>query len=228
MDSHIISVSVATTAAEVITLPICTVKTNYQNTSTNIIGCVREIYSTRGIAGFYKASPFAVSSQVLSTTLKYVGYENMKLFFAFKPFAGLIAGTTTSLITHPIDVLKIHYQMNTPFIPVLREHGIVILYRGYSKSFMKVSISSMCFFPIYDTVKNMTNNPSISSFISAVLSTTIMQPVDYMKVRHVYGMPFTVANSFRGLSLNLARVVPHFMIMMTTLEYIKNAINTSS
>jgi hypothetical protein len=138
--------------------------------------------------------------------------------------AGLSAGITASTITHPIDVAKIHLQMNQPFISVLKEKGVILLYRGYSKSLAKVSISSSCFFPIYDTIKDQHYPPIVASFLSAIISTTLMQPIDYMKVRHIYGLSyfngFNPVTYFRGLSLNLLRVVPHFMITMSLIEYL--------
>lgn len=226
METNATSAAFATIVAEIATLPICTIKTNYQNTNLKISQCVQQIYSHHGIAGFYKASLVAIVSQTLSTTLKYTGYEVIKSKYSdvSKPFIGLISGITSSIITHPIDVIKIHYQMQTPILPVIKENGLSLFYRGYSKTFAKVSISSMCFFPLYDKTREFTGNNFSAAFISAIISTTIMQPVDYMKVRHIYGLTFT-NNYFKGLSLNLARVVPHFVITMITVEQMKELIN---
>lgn len=214
----------ATLVAEVVTLPICTVKTNFQNgTHHNIMTTFRKIYQTHGIIGFYRSSSTAVLSQVLSTTIKYNGYQYMKTKTNYKMLAGLSAGITASLITHPVDVVKVHLQMNQPFISILKEHGLFLLYRGYSKSLTKVSISSSCFFPIYDTIKDYHQQPAVAAFSSAVISTTLMQPIDYMKIRHIYGLSYfdglNPLTYFRGLSLNLMRVVPHFMITMSLIEY---------
>lgn len=226
MDTYAISAATATIVAEITTLPICTIKTNYQNSNLKIKECIHLIYKQNGIAGFYKASFAAISSQVLSTTLKYTGYESIKSVSENtpKPIIGLMSGLMSSIVTHPIDVLKIHYQMQTPIVPVIKENGISVFYRGYSKTLAKVSISSMCFFPIYDMSRELTGNNASAAFISAIISTTIMQPVDYMKVRHIYGLPFR-GNYFKGLTLNLVRVVPHFVIMMTTLEMMKEFLN---
>lgn len=217
----------ATLVAEVITLPICTIKTNFQNgVGGNIWSTFKTIYHQHGIIGFYRSSSIAVLSQVLSTTIKYNGYEYMKTQTNYKILAGLSAGISASLITHPIDVAKVHIQMNQSFIQVLREHGLSLLYRGYSKSFAKVSIGSSCFFPIYDSIRELNHlNPTIAAFSSAVVTTTLMQPIDYMKVRHIYGLShfngYHPLTYFRGLSLNLLRVVPHFIITMNLIEYLK-------
>lgn len=229
MDINNITPSImATLVAEIVTLPICTVKTNYQNNHNKINLIIRDIYRQHGILGFYRSSSMSILSQVVSTAIKFNGYEFMKTQTDYKVLAGLTAGIFSSLITHPIDVIKIHRQMNQPFYPILKEKGLILIYRGYSKSFAKVSISSSCFFPIYDSIKEHSNSPTLSAFTSAIVSTTIMQPVDYMKVRHVYGLSYfngyNPITYFRGLSLNLSRVIPHFIITMNLIEYFKRCL----
>lgn len=54
--NQLISSSLATAIAELATLPICLVKTNYQNTNQNIPWIIKQIYSREGITGFYRAS----------------------------------------------------------------------------------------------------------------------------------------------------------------------------
>lgn len=95
----------------------------------------------------------AISSQMLSTTTKYTWYQTIKEVISKSPIgsygqqstnfvAGAISGVLESLMTHPIDVLKIHYQMRTPFRPKFNKYGFKIFYRGYSKTFTKSSIGS--------------------------------------------------------------------------------------
>lgn len=223
---HIVSSASATCVAEVATLPICTLKTNYQNTNhVSIQNTVRNIWHKHGIWGFYNASGLAIASQMLSTTTKYTWYQTLKDHIDNKFVAGAMSGALASLITHPVDVIKIHYQMHTPFGPEFKRYGPFLLYRGYSKTLSKSMLGSLCFFPLYDTFNDHFNNPFIASMSSAVISTTIMQPIDYMKTRHVYGQSYFMGwhprPYFKGLSLNLARIVPHFTLTMTMIEYFK-------
>ena len=69
--SNIISTAAATFVAEIGTLPIAAVKTNYQN-SNNIPmrTIVRDIWSERGIKGFYGSSGWAVSSSMISMAFR--------------------------------------------------------------------------------------------------------------------------------------------------------------
>jgi hypothetical protein len=223
---HIVASATATCIAEFATLPLCTLKANYQNTnSTSISETSSRIWNRHGIKGFYKASGWAITSQTLSTATKYTLYQSLKDYTSNNFVAGAMSGALSSLITHPVDVVKIHYQMHTPFRPELNKYGPMLFYRGYSKTLSKSIIGSLCFFPLYDMFNTYFNNPLIASMGSAVVSTTIMHPLDYMKTRHIYGKPyFTGWNPrtyFKGISLNLARVVPHFMITMSLIEYFK-------
>jgi hypothetical protein len=230
--NNFVDAAIATTLAEVITLPICTLKTNYQNTqSKSWIETASTMYHKGGIKMFYVASMPAIASQVFSTSSKYFLYRKIEEQNLFGKFgSGLVSGVLSSLITHPIDVIKIHKQMDSPFLSELQKNGIKVFYRGYDKTLGKVSIGSMLFFPLFDLL-NKYFSEQTNSFIpshikaglcSSIISTTLIHPCDYLKTRHIYGLPlFEGWNPkvyFKGLSLNLFRVVPHFTLVMTTIS----------
>lgn len=226
----------ATAFAEIVTLPICTLKTNYQNSnSTSIINSAKTMFKENGLRIFYKASLPAIGSQIVSTSSKYVFYrylEDQQFKYSNKVLNGLISGISSSLITHPLDSIKIHRQMNTPFTPELKKHGLKIFYRGYSKTFSKVLVGSSIFLPLYDTFedhfksKKYSNYSVLASLFSGFISTIVMHPIDYLKTRHIYGLPLyqglNPLSYYKGLTLNLMRIVPHFVILMTTINYLKN------
>lgn len=220
--------AIATGIAEFVTLPACTIKTNYQNTnSLSITKTTKEIYGKYGVRGFYSASFPAISSQIISTSSKYVFYrylEDQQFQYSNKVLNGIASGVTSSLITHPIDVIKIHWQMNDPLAPKLKENGIKLMYRGYSKTFSKVCLASSLFLPIFDYCKQITDSAFLASACSAVISTSVMHPVDFLKTRHVYGKQLFIGWNpllyYKGISINLLRIVPHFVIVMTTIEYL--------
>ncbi|AGF84956.1 carrier protein [Moumouvirus goulette] len=219
--------AIATGFAEIMTLPICTFKTNYQNGSTTMNQCLQNIYKNGGIKAFYRASLPAITSQIFSTSSKYFLYRYFEVCdftYSNKILNGICAGVLTSLMTHPIDTIKIHLQMNTSFTKELKIHGPKIFYRGYSKSFGKTIVSSSLFFPLYDKLHDKFKNAIVASMCSAIISTTLMQPLDYLKTRHIYGLSLYQGLNpkyyYKGLTLNLARVVPHFMIVMTTIDFL--------
>jgi len=217
--------------AEVLTLPICTIKTNYQNTTNiNISQTIRAIWQRGGIREFYKAATPAVGGQMVSSASKYFLYRRIESNHFFgdnilnKMICGSMSGILSSIVTHPLDTIKIHRQMKKPFGLDLKKEGLGLFYRGYNKTFAKILFSAALFFPIYDLCYEQTTSPMVSAFTSALISTTLMQPIDYFKTREIYGLPLynkNVGMYFKGLELNLMQVIPHFMIMMCAIEYLQ-------
>ena len=223
----------ATLTAELLTLPICTVKTVYQTGSfTNPREAIRYIWQNYGLKGFYRASVPAVAAQIFSTASKYHFYryledkDNNEKTHLRSIKNGIISGIGVSLVTHPLDVVRTLRQRGDKLR--LQPSLLTLPYRGYSKTFGKTFIGSCLYFPLYDMFQHTMDykHPSVSSFLTAVIATTIMQPLDYLKVRHIsnlslYDAGWQLQRYFKGLPLNLARVVPHFMIIMTATEYLK-------
>lgn len=222
----------ATTVAEVATTPICTLKTVFQNSSNSkvtIRQTLRSIYGRGGLTAFYKASPAAVTSQALSTGMKYSLYRYLQRNFNYNSFlCGFISGIAATVFTHPVDAVRVYLQMGGNVGTEFKTRPLSFMYRGYSRSFLKSGIGSSCFYPIYDYCRSHIDNPLVASGISAVVSTTIMQPFDYSKNRAIYGLTevnkWNPMTYFRGYSLNLLRIVPHFIITMTVIEKVSGTI----
>jgi len=225
---NMISAATATALAELITLPICTIKTNYQNVvnpnqkiSMKVV--IMDIYNRDGIRSFYKASYPAILGQMFSTTSKYVLYKyldtNKDYPIKNKFLNGMTAGILSSLITHPLDVIRVHLQMgkNIPKVSISN------FYLGYSKTLFKITVSSSLFFPLYEIVKSEISNPIFSATVSGIIATICMHPIDYLKTRQMTGLKIynglNPLNYYRGLTLNLLRIVPHFAITMSLIEY---------
>ncbi|SPN79685.1 Mitochondrial carrier-like protein [Brazilian cedratvirus IHUMI] len=218
---HIVACIIASSVAEITTLPICTLKTNLQNKSQRSIPhIIKSIYRKHGIRGFYNSSLWAVSSQVFSTTSKYYLYRRLQENVPNRFLAGGLSGLLASLLTHPLDVIKVHAQMHKSFCKQLYEVGPKIFYRGYSKTLSKSTLGSVLYLPLFDLFDQRLQNPALSSVCSAIISCTLLQPLDYMKTRQVFGKDVPPLY-FRGLSLNLLRVVPHFCITMSLIKLIE-------
>ena len=68
-----------TLTAELLTLPICTIKTIYQNNPYfNTVETIKHIYKQNGYIGFFSASTPAIIAQVISTSSKYTFYQKIK------------------------------------------------------------------------------------------------------------------------------------------------------
>jgi len=231
--NHLISNTVGVTAAEIITLPICTLKTIYQtqNESLSIKNTITKIYKDRGIIGFYDAKYTAILSQTLSTVSKFGFYQIIKDYrktqnndILNNSINGAIGGILGSLLSHPIDVLKNYQQRNNnQYFTDLKKNIIGTLYKGYTQSILKNILLYSSLFPIYDFYKsNISTNPLIVSPLTTLTITLYLQPIDYIKVNLIAGNKILIKNLYKGMSLHLMRSIPHFMITMTITEYMFN------
>jgi len=229
----------ATAIAEIVTLPICTVKTNYQTNLAykSVSDVCRDTFRKRGLWGFYNSSAVALASQTVSTSTKFTSYMYLRSVRNIGPrdifnnmINGMIAGFVSSICVHPIDVIKIHKQTAVKFIPELKKIGPSLFYRGYSKSLGKNIILTSIIFPTYDFYKYYIHHTLLASGLSSITTTLILQPIDYLKIRHISGQKLYLKNGsmtdnlkyyYRGFHINLARVIPHFMITMYLIELFK-------
>lgn len=230
-----IAAGIGTGVAEVCTVPICTIKTVYQtnNTGSTIRAVVKDIYTRHGVFGFCKSGMPAMTGQVMTTVGKYTLYSKLK---EISPntliLNGVMSGITISTLLQPIDFVRIAMQRNASFWSIIQNTRLPGYYRGYSKTLLKSGISSAFFYPLCDTIKSsLPGDPGdgtrmlIASGLTGVISTVGMHPFDYLKTRHIAGespFPKTWSGYSKGLSLNLLRTVPHFMITMTCIELIKS------
>ena len=220
----ILNSALSTGIAELITLPICTIKTYYQSSRNNIslYDTISEIYNSRGIIGFYKASIPAFSAQVFSSTSKiylYTYFTNTETLKDYYKTSGILSAILTSIVTHPIDICRITLQNGYTL------DKIPFIYQGWSQSFYKSIIGGATFLPIRSMLKE--NYKSLKSyeinFLSAIISTIIIHPFDFFKtyiIANGNNVSLTKLNCFKGLHNNLMRIVPHFTIMMTTYDYL--------
>ena len=221
MDKDLRISAISAVIAEILTLPICTIKSNYQNNNSNsIIKTIKEINSRNGIKSFYSSSLPAISSQVTSISLRYTFYRELTKKYGNenykKPIFGFISAISTTIITHPMDFYKINIQMNNDL-----KDSFKVIYRGYSKTLLKATISGTLFLPMYEYLSEKFGSKLYGSIITSVISTLLMHPLDYKKTLQIYGSKhkITMLDLFtKGLHINLLRVVPHFTIFMISID----------
>lgn len=223
----LINSAISTAIAELIMTPVCLVKTNYQNNNLSMIQMSRDIYTKYGIKGFYSAGPIAIFTQVFSTSSKYFVYKSICKTRGGNPYINnLIGCLCISLLTHPLDWIKINQQMHVSDIIKKITSNPFIVYKGYSKTFGKTLITAPLFFPLQEELKTLTGSGMIGSILASTIATITMQPFDYLKNRQMYGNSLYdlpgIRPYFKGLSLNLFRIVPHFTIVMGMTDYLNN------
>ena len=236
-DNNLFPCLIGTLSAEIITLPICTIKTNYQNNLTHksIKYTVKDIISKSGYRGFIQASPHAIISQLISTSTKYTFYHKIKKIrqtesndIISNSINGLLGGLIGSIFSHPFDVWKNYTQRNEYFN--WKSLNLKLYYQGYSASIYKNAVLYSCLFPLYDYYKLKFDSIMISSILTTITVSTIIQPFDYYKTVKMAGtnIKFDITNirQFgRGFNLMLLRSIPHFFITMLITEKVKKIFN---
>lgn len=224
-----------TLVAEILTLPICSIKTIYQNNNDlTIKSTIDTIMKNQGLKGFFLASTPAIITQILSTSSKFTIYEKIKYIRKTEDsnifnnsLNGIISGLAGSLITHPFDVWKNFTQRNDnyfQFINQARKQTFIKfikmgLYPGYTGSIGKNIALYSILFPLNDFYKSQFNSIYISAPLTTLTVSLIVQPFDYYKVVKIAGNK--PSKPFRGFSLMLARNIPHFTITMIVTDLIK-------
>jgi hypothetical protein len=225
---HLISSSIGSACAEILTLPICTVKTIYQTQTTSKLTPLQiiiNLYQTKGIKGFFEASTPAITSQVLSTSSKYYLYHTIKNYrqtadsdIISNSINGALGGLGGSVLSHPFDVWKNHLQRGQKLLNL----EIRTIYSGYSGTIAKNILLYSLLFPVYDFYKLHLTNPFIASTLTSFTCSLITQPLDYYKTVLMSGHKFIGwTNPYKGYSLMISRTIPHFIISMTITDNIK-------
>ena len=233
---HLLANATGATIAELLTLPICTVKTNYQTRSFNsVTNCVKSIYTTRGLYGFFSIASYpAVISQIASTCSKFTFYRFLQTYrqtpkadILNNSINGALSGFLGSLLTHPIDVVKVHLQRNESIRPKWNTDligRVKFMYSGYTPTIGKNVALYALLLPCQDFYKSKVNNTLIAAIMTTVTVTTIIQPLDYLRVRGITKqglfLGYNPLNYYKGFWLNLSRSIPHFFITIYISELI--------
>jgi hypothetical protein len=235
---NILSSAFGTLIAEIVTIPICTLKTVYQNNfQFTIQQTFTHIYNqNKSYRGFFQASGPSIISQIISTSSKYSAYEYIKSVrgnsekgdIVNNSINGIIGGLMGSIITHPFDLWKNFVQRNESYIHHLRFNSIYKdrfitrgLYQGYSGSLAKNIVLYASLFPLLDFYESKTDHFWLASVATTVSVSLIIQPFDYYKVVKMSGIK-SIQNPMRGFTLLLSRSIPHLFITMSITKYFQN------
>lgn len=203
--------------AELITLPICTLKTVHQsNNSKRISESFRLITSRGKILPFFNSSFPAITAQIFTSAYKLAIFNYIRDYYHITYglqiiMTCILINISCIIFTNPLDYFRIKLQNG---------HSIIIkdVYRGFSANMGKAIIGGATYLPIREILKQ--KFPDKSSIMigatAATISTIIVHPFDFFKTYMIgasNGSKIPFRNPYRGLSLNLLRIVPHFTIM---------------
>jgi hypothetical protein len=243
---NIINSALGTFVAEIVTLPLCTLKTVYQNNSTySITQSYKYIYNIHNsYRGFFQASIPAIISQIVSTSSKYSAYEYIKsvrnknkdsqvgkeLILFNNSINGILGGLIGSIVTHPFDLWKNFVQRNKSYIVHLKSNSTNMstfiyngLYQGYTGSIAKNIVLYASLFPLLDYYQTLTPHFWLASLGTTLSVSFLIQPFDYYKVvKMANGKGNVIKNPLRGFTLLLARSIPHLFITMSLTKFLNN------
>lgn len=219
--------------AEIVTLPLCTIKTNFQvNNTASLRKEILSIYTKNGMKGFYGASVPAIFGQVVSTSSKFTFYQIIKHErkthdgdLLNNSLNGMVGGILGSLLSHPIDVVKNSYQRDKQIFNEIKKAGYKTFYRGYTQTIAKNIMLYGTLFPLYDKYKTLFNGNVIQSTVLTTITTcTLLQPIDYIRTRYMAGnfnnIGWNPINYYKGFSISLTRSMIHFSLTMFVTENI--------
>ncbi len=212
--NNIINSAIGTLVAEIVTLPICTLKTVYQNNPTfTILDTYKHIYyygqshtKHPSYRGFFQASSPAIISHIVSTSSKYSAYEFIKNIRN----KNIIENNTNIVVE----------KNNSKNIKSFIING---LYQGYSGSIAKNIVLYASLFPLLDYYQSLTPHFWLASLGTTLSVSLLIQPFDYYKVISMANNEGKIIkNPFRGFSLLLARSIPHLFITMSLTKFLNN------
>ncbi|AMD21945.1 HFR090Wp [Eremothecium sinecaudum] len=209
----VIAGSISGLLARLLTAPMDTVKIRYQlqvkteHKYTNIVNTFRTIVREEGLLAFWKGNVPASILYVLYGSLQFTSYAYFnKLIdknFQLSPqkhswIVGTLAGTISSMVTYPFDVLRTRFVANRhhrrlrlmdTVMCIKHQEGFLGFFRGYLLSMVTVGASAGIIFGTYETLTIQSETFNIpwigncASTVAAVASKTITFPIDTIRRR---------------------------------------------
>tara|TARA_Y100000782_G_scaffold115607_1_gene161510 strand:+ start:30952 stop:31710 length:759 start_codon:yes stop_codon:yes gene_type:complete len=155
--------------------------------------------------------------------------------------AGLVGGVTGILGSHPIDTIKVIHQDSSSTLvntikSIYNKNGFRGFYRGMVSPLFGIGIEKAIVFGTYSNARNMNifkndyGNIFFGGVIAGLFCTTVVIPVEKIKIRKQKGGESNIANIirregifnlYRGWSATLFRDTPGYGIYFMTYEYLK-------
>lgn len=268
--------SIAGITAGIITHPIDLIKVRMQINQGKISSVSQvgyNIYKNEGVLSLYKGLSASVMRQGSFIGIKFGIYEiwkknikkdNSNLNFPEKIAGGFVSGGFASVVSNPFDLSMVRMQAdnNQPkhlrrnytsglnaISRIIREEGILTLWRGSSPTFARSCIITATQLGVYEEVKERLIQTkyfndglatyTLSSFICSVLSGLVSNPFDIAKTRlmnmdsnkkvyrgTVHVMTSVVKNEgllalTKGVKPAIMRQVPINLIRFSVVEFLK-------
>lgn len=230
------------------------------------VEAITKIGKEEGIKGYWKGNLPQVIRVIPYSAVQLFAYEFYKKLFKGKNeelsvlgrlAAGACAGMTSTLVTYPLDVLRLRLAvdpacktMSQVAINMMREEGLGSFYSGLGPSLIGIAPYIAVNFCIFDLVKKSlpeeyrkkTEASFTTAIISASFATILCYPLDTIRRQmQMKGSPYmTVFDAFpgiiardgviglyRGFVPNALKNLPNSSIRLTTFDAAKALIQAS-
>uniref|UniRef100_A0A6V7QWS0 Uncharacterized protein n=1 Tax=Ananas comosus var. bracteatus TaxID=296719 RepID=A0A6V7QWS0_ANACO len=217
-----------------------------------------------GIRGYWKGNLPQVIRIIPYSAVQLFSYEVYKKLFRKKDgelsvlgrlVAGACAGMTSTLVTYPLDVLRLRLAvepgsrtMSQVALNMLREEGLASFYGGLGPSLIGIAPYIAVNFCMFDLVKKSLperyqRRPETSlatALVSATLATLMCYPLDTVRRQmQMKGSPYnTILDAFpgiverdgliglyRGFVPNALKTLPNSSIKLTAFDTVKGLIS---
>ncbi|KAJ8458807.1 hypothetical protein OPV22_031733 [Ensete ventricosum] len=218
-----------------------------------------------GIKGYWKGNLPQVIRIIPYSAVQLFSYELYKKLFSRKDgelsivgrlVAGACAGMTSTLVTYPLDVLRLRLAvepgcrtMSQVALNMLREEGLASFYSGLGPSLIGIAPYIAVNFCVFDLVKKSLpekyqKRPETSlatALVSATIATLMCYPLDTVRRQmQMKGSPYnTIFDAFpgimecdgffglyRGFVPNTLKNLPNSSIRLTTFDMVKSLISS--
>nr|BAJ92906.1 predicted protein [Hordeum vulgare subsp. vulgare] len=258
-----------------VTAPLDRVKLLMQTHSVRMVGestkgigfvqAMAEIGKEEGIKGYWKGNLPQVIRIIPYSAVQLFSYEVYKKVFRRKDgeltvfgrlAAGACAGMTSTLVTYPLDVLRLrlavqsgHSTMSQVALNMLREEGLASFYGGLGPSLIGIAPYIAVNFCVFDLMKKSVpekykSRPETSlatALLSATFATLMCYPLDTVRRQmQMKGTPYNtifdaipgiverdgLVGLYRGFVPNALKNLPNSSIKLTAFDTMKILIST--
>ncbi|KAL0344465.1 UNVERIFIED_CONTAM: Vacuolar cation/proton exchanger 3 [Sesamum radiatum] len=256
-----IGIFLLSTSAHFVPLP--PYKAGKQLLSCSSISALTLIGKEEGIKGYWKGNLPQVIRVIPYSAVQLFAYEAYKKLFRGNDgelsvigrlAAGACAGMTSTLVTYPLDVLRLRLAVEPGYktitevaLNMLREEGFASFYNGLGPSLIGIAPYIAVNFCVFDLVKKAlpekyqkrTETSIATALVSATVATVMCYPLDTVRRQmQMKGSPYmTVLDAFpgimardglvglyRGFVPNALKTLPNSSIRLTTFDAVKRLI----
>ncbi|XP_047054801.1 probable envelope ADP,ATP carrier protein, chloroplastic [Lolium rigidum] len=262
--------------AKTVTAPLDRVKILMQTHSVRVAGegtkkgiqfleAMAEIGKEEGLKGYWKGNLPQVIRIIPYSAVQLFSYEVYKKIFRRKDgelsvfgrlAAGACAGMTSTLVTYPLDVLRLrlavqsgHSTMSQVALNMLREEGLASFYGGLGPSLIGIAPYIAVNFCVFDLMKKSVpekykSRPETSlatALLSATFATLMCYPLDTVRRQmQMKGTPYNtifdaipgiverdgLVGLYRGFVPNALKNLPNSSIKLTAFDTMKILISS--